>query len=473
MKVVLIRPPKVQGSLEKDSVQQPINIASIAAYLRGHGHNVEIWDYEVEPFSESRYVARIRASDPQIVGFTSMTGTILDASAIASVLKRSFPDIVTVVGGPHVTALPERSLDEFPAFDVVVIGEGEETMRDLCARIEQGTSLEGIPGIAYRLDGEIHREERRPLIKDLDTLPYPARDLLDLPRYAGASTPGLYDYRKGTSTELFTSRGCGQKCIFCAMSVVFQHKVRFRSPEHVLGEVKECRDRYGYLHFTIEDDTFAYGTRRLEMICRGLGELGVTWDCDCRVDVVTPEKLALMARTGCKKISYGVESGSPRIMKLNQKGITVDQVLNAFRWTKEAGIICQANFIVGSHPDETMEDIRMSEKLMRQISPDLLFIAPVIPFPGTRLYTMLKEKGYIGDEHWAHYDCIHGKPTWRLNHFTGEELVKIQRNIFLKYYTRPRYLLTLSRRMLTWKGFKYYMWAGYRLLWYLFVEKRK
>lgn len=473
MKVVLVRPPKVQGSLEKDSVQQPINIAVIAAYLRRHGHEVAIWDYEVESFSESAYVGRLLASDPQIVGFTCMTGTILDAGSIASVLKRSCPHIMTVVGGPHVTALPERSLEEFPSFDVVVMGEGEETMLELCSRVERGKPLEGVLGIAYRTDGTIRVEGRRPLIKDLDSLPYPARDLLDLSRYQGASTPGLYDYRKGTSTELFTSRGCGQRCIFCAMSVVFQQKVRFRSPEHVLGEVEECRDRFGYLHFTIEDDTFAYGTRRLEMICEGLGRLGVTWDCDCRVDVVSPEKLALMARNGCKKISYGVESGSPRIMKLNQKGITVEQVRNAFAWTKKAGIICQANFIVGSHPDETMEDIRMSENLMREISPDLLFIAPIIPFPGTRLHAMLEEKGYLGDENWAHYDCIHGNPTWRLNHFTGKELVKIQRRIFLRYYTRPRYLLKLSRRMLTFKGFKYYMWAGYRLLWYLFVEKRK
>jgi anaerobic magnesium-protoporphyrin IX monomethyl ester cyclase len=473
MKVVLIRPPKIQGALERSMVQHPISLLYLAAVLQeyGQGFEPEVWDFEVEDFSEQIIRDRVRKSKPGVVGITSMTCNIIISSRIAGWLKDEDPEITTVIGGPHSSAIPERTLEEFKAFDVVAVGEGERTFLELCQRKAEGQDLGGMPGTVLSKGAEIVRGPQRPLIENLDWLPNPARGLIDLSNYKGASTPGL-DATLHRSTELFSSRGCPEKCIFCASHLVFGRKVRFRSSEHIFREVDECSQKWGYRHFTIDDDTFTYNPRRLEQICRGFHERNITWDCDTRVNAVNEDMLRKMAASGCQKVAFGVESGSQRILDLANKGITIAQIKDAFKWAHQAGLITTAFFMIGSHPSETREELEMSFKLMCEIDTELMALAIAVPYPGTELYRLMREKGLLFEERWEKFTHLHSIPSWRTENFTGEQMAKLQTRLFRRFFIRPRFIRQTLRKALSWHGMKYYTRSLIQIMRYLFIEGR-
>ncbi len=447
-------------------VQHPINLCWMAAILREQGHEVKIWDYEVKKFSSSGLRKRVLNWGPAMIGITSMTANIHGAARIAGVAKLADPDIVTLVGGPHSSALPERTLNEFPAFDLAVHGEGEGTISEIAARVKEKDGFKGIPGITRRNGEEIKNEGPRELITDMDSLPIPARDLLDLKLYRSASTPGL-DATLHYGTELFTARGCSYGCIFCAARTIHGSKVRFRSAEHVLEEINECVHKYNYNHFTIEDDTFTLKPERLEKLCEAFARLGVTWDCDTRVDNVNPDMLKMMAESGCRKVAFGVESGSERILKLIGKGITLEQVRDAFRYSKEAGLITTAFFMIGSHPSETPEEVEMSLKLMKEIKTDLMALAIAVPHPGTRLYTLMRDKGFLFSEHWDKFNHLHSLPCWRTENFSPEELAKLQVSLYRRFFFRPAFIWHTFKKAMSWTGIKYYSRSAYHIARYL------
>ena len=473
MKVVLIRPPKILGAIEKSMVQHPINLLYLSAVLReyGEGFEPEVWDFEVERFSEKEVRQRLRKAQPGVVGITSMTCNIKTSHQIVSWVKDEDSEILTVLGGAHGSAIPERTLKEFENFDVVVLGEGERTFLEICERKKQGKSLEGVAGIVWRKREELVKEPARALIEDLDWLPNPARDLIDHSLYKGASTPGL-DATLHRGTELFTSRGCPERCIFCASHLIFGRKVRFRSPEHIFREVDECIEKWGYRHFTIDDDTFTFNSSRLEKICQGFKERGITWDCDTRVDTVNREMIKMMAEAGCQKIAFGVESGSQRILDLNKKGITIEQVKNAFRWAHEFGIITTAFFMIGSHPSETRQELEQSFKLMCELDTELMAVAIAVPYPGTELYQIMKEQGLIIEERWEKFTHLHSFPGWRTEHFTPKQLAGLQIYLFRRFFLRPRFILKTLKKAMSWRGIKYYTRSLWQILCYLLWERR-
>ena len=473
MKVVLIRPPKIQGALERSMVQHPINLLYLAAALReyGQGFETEIWDFEVEEFSEKILRERARTSKPKVVGLTSMTCNIKECDRIASWLKDEDRGVAVVVGGPHSSAIPERTLAEFKNFDAIAVGEGEQTFLEFCERAKSGKNAEGVASMVWRNGNEIKIEPCRPLIPDLDWLPNPARDLIDLSRYQGASTPGL-DATLHRSTELFTSRGCPEQCIFCASHLVFGRRVRFRSAEHILKEVDECISKYGYRHFTIDDDTFTFSHKRLEKLCAGFKERGITWDCDTRVNVVTRDMLKMMAESGCTKVAYGVESGSQRVLDLSNKGITIEQIRNAFKWAHEFGMITTAFFMIGAHPSETREELEQSFKLMCEIDTELMALAIAVPYPGTEFYRVMKEKGLLDEERWEKFTHLHSIPSWRTENFTGEQMARLQIQLFRRFFLRGRFIRKTLRKVITWHGVKYYTRSLLQIVRYIFIEGR-
>ena len=471
MKVLHIRPPKIMGALEKSMVQHPINLLYLAAAAREAGHEPVVWDLEVQQFSERDIREKAKKIGPALVGVTGLTANIKNAARILDIIKQAVPGVVTAVGGPHGTAIPIRTLEEFPSIDVVVVGEGERTWQELCRRIDAGETLAGTRGIAWR-DGErLVLEERRPAITKLDELPFPARDLIDHSLYKGASSPGL-DAMLLKSTELFTTRGCPERCIFCASKVTFGRRVAFRSAESVLEEVDECIENWGYSHFTIEDDTFTYRPNRLEAICKGLADRGVTWDCDTRVNVVTRDMLIMMADSGCQKVAFGVESGSPRILDKLRKDITIDQIKDAFRWAHQAGLITTAFFIIGGHPSESPDDLKMSVKLMKEIDPDLMAAAIAVPFPGTELEQIMRERNLIFSEEWEKYTHVHSRPCWRTEHYGPDELVGLQHKLFSRFFLRPRFVRKTLKKALSIPGMIYYTRSAIQIIQYLYMEKR-
>lgn len=471
MKVVIIHPPEPIVSIASKVIQHPINLAQLAAYLNQFEIECEIWDYGVEPYSDSEFQTRLADFRPPIVGFSCVTPLIKTGAAMARLVKEVSSDTLTVIGGPHVTAIPEKTLTEFPSFDLGVIGEGEITFHEIITKLEAGKSLTGIPGTVFREGKETALADLRPLIQNLDDLPFPNRDLINFAGYAGSSSPGLSN-KTHTITQMFTSRGCPVWCIFCGSHLTHRGKVRFRSAQHVLAEARECIEKYQVDHLTIDDDTFTYGKKRLLEICEGMKELPVTWDCDSRVDSITPETLIKMAESGCVKIAYGVESGSPRILKLIRKRITLEQISNAFRWAKKVGIQTSGFLMIGSHPTESIEDLDQTIRFMKRIKPDYLMIYCAVPYPGTELNRIMTENNLILSEDWDEYDIVRTRPVWKTNCFSPEELVRQQQRLYRSFYLRPGFILKKTLELKSWDDFKYIFESGVAFLRYIFSRKR-
>lgn len=473
MKVVLIRPPDPRGEISILSHTTPINLGYLAAYLIKNGSEVKIWDYETEQFLPEVFIKRIAASQPKIIGFSCFTSTIINGHKLAKIVKENFPSTVTLVGGPHSSAFPKRTLEEFPCFDLVVMGEGEETLLEVFRAIENNQGWPGIKGLAYRTESGIKEEEKRPLIENLDELPFPSRDLLDFNfRRKGHVSRGISNKLK--NTEIYTSRGCPIGCFFCAVRVTMGLRIRLRSADNVLAEAKECLERYHFDHLAIADDSFTYNQERAAKICEGFQRMGVkSWHCEgTRVDIVSPELLKLMAKTGCQKIVFGVESGSPRILELIGKRITIEQVKNAFKWAREAGIkYIEGDYIIGSHPSETQEDLKKTLDLIKETKPDLISVTTIVPYPGTPVYDLMKERGYIFSEDWEKFVMLDQLPLWRTEFFSPEDLLKLQRNLLKSFYLRPAYLLHILGKLRNFDEMRYWSEAGLDFLKWL-IKRR-
>jgi radical SAM superfamily enzyme YgiQ (UPF0313 family) len=460
-KVLLIRPPTVTTGTSFIGTQFPMNVASIAASLAARGHDVRIWDFDVEPFIEMSFGKRLEAFVPDIVGISCYTPTIPNGHKIASAVKRSMPKLPVVVGGPHVSALPEDTLGEFPDFDIGVIGEGEETMAELTEKLLSGSGFDDVKGIIYRHKGSPIKTQRRTPVEDLDQLPFPARHLLDIPHYKGQSYRGFSrSFLK--ITEMMTSRGCPNRCIFCASDVVSGKTVRFRTAASVKAEIEECISRYGFNHFTVSDDTFTLKEERLYDICEEFAKLGVTWNCNARVWPISKKILKLMADSGCTGVTFGVESGSPRILKLIKKNVTVEQIEDAFRWSREAGIkLIEADAIIGSHPSETASEVKMTQALLRRIQPDIIMVSVIVPYPGTEVYDIMRERRLIFDDRrWDSFILFGREPMWRTENFTPGELMALQRRLMLSFYFRPFYALGVLRKTRSLKEALYWISGG-------------
>lgn len=471
-KVLLIRPQTLTGKYTFIATQFPMNLGSLAAFLIAGGIETKIYDFDVECFIEESFIRSLKADKPDIVGISCCTPTIINGHKIASLVKQYNPRIFTVVGGSHASALPERTLSEFPDFDLAVIGEGEQTLLDICRSPDLSFhGLKKIAGLAFRNDGKILITTKRELIPDLDSLPFPARELLPLHLYRGQSHRGFSrDFLR--ITELMTSRGCPGKCIFCASEVVMGESLRFRSADNVKAEISYCIENFRFNHFTISDDTFTLNILRLEKICEHFKELKVTWNCNARVWPISKDIIDMMARSGCTGITFGIESGSPRILELIGKKITVQHIKDAFRWARQAGIkLIEADLIVGSHPSETYEDVNLSIKLINEINPDIIMASVIVPYPGTEVYALMKEKGLLNiPEKWEEYLFFGGQPAWHTQHFSPQELTLIQRKILNNFYFNPKYIFKRLRTIKNLRELRYWFNAG---LAFLFLRYRK
>lgn len=480
MKLYLVRPFTSMGKrVGSHSLQHPIGLCYLAAVARDAGthsakHKVRIIDCEVEDVSRGLFGAMLKRDKPHAVGFTAMTPVIEQAAAMAGVVKKLLPQTKNIVGGSHASALPRQTLEEFPAFDAAVAGEGEPKLPALCEQAEGGWGEEPIAGCAVRKGREILDYSKiavEPV--ELDTLPMPARDLLKLDLYRGASTPGFPQsaYR---ATMLFTTRGCTGTCIFCASSRVFGRHLRHRSVQSLIGEITLCMKRFKFRHFTIDDDAFTFDRERVADFCDAVAPLGITWDCDARVDHVDEELLAAMARSGCKKVGYGVESGSQRILDKVSKKIELEQVRRAFALTRGAGILSCGFFMVGQHPDENPDDVMLTRRLIREIRPDLITVAVATPFPGTMLRKLMKREGLLPEVSWSQYSqAFTARPFSRTHALSADDLLRLRGALLRGFYLRPSYILRRLARLRSLSELKYWVGAGVQFLQYLTASKKK
>ena len=316
MKVLFVHPHgrNWMGSMKDISsifnLMPPLGMMSIAAFLEARGIATELLDCYANPAPLEELVAGIVARAPDVVGFSCTTSSFLEGYQLAERIKELAPQIKIVFGGAHACSVGVSLLDSFPAVDYLVIGEGENTFYELVAAGFAGVA--GIPGVGFRQDGKGTLSAVRENIVDLDTLPFPAyHRLAEFPRRYNLP---LFSYPKAPNTSIISSRGCPYHCSYCDRSV-FNRGFRFNSPAYIHEHLKYMHMDYGIRHVFFYDDLFTYDRGRVEELCRLMSDsrLPVTYNCIARLEHVDPELVALLKRSGCWQVNFGIESGvAPR-----------------------------------------------------------------------------------------------------------------------------------------------------------------
>ncbi|HAR48958.1 MAG TPA: B12-binding domain-containing radical SAM protein [Smithella sp.] len=391
MRIAIIAPPYPLEELPSP----PLGVTYVAAAFEAAGAEVKIFDYIVCAYTKENLEKQLEAFRPDVVGATSVTMNFYKAQQILHDVKNYNPEIITMMGGPHVSFTAEDTLRHYPEIDLIVIGEGEDTIAELTPVLKQKNKWQNIRGIAYRSGDEIIITGKRDFITDIDRIPSPSRHLLPISRYRALGFP----------VSLITGRGCPYSCIFCLGRKMVGSKVRRRNPKLVLDEI-ETIIGYGFDRINIADDLFTSDKERVKEICAGIKErsLKFVWSAFARVDTVNPEVFDLMAQAGCDSVSFGVETGNPEMLKRIKKGIKLEQVYSAVNMCQQAGMIAHASFIIGL-PGETKDTLRESDDFAKSTKAiyGYHFLAP---FPGTTVREKIKDYDLeIITDDWNLYDA--------------------------------------------------------------------
>jgi len=420
MRALLVRPSDLPSEelfkKEVAGLYPPLGLLYLAAALEQEGVEVELCD-ELVGHDYRRQVDRLSEGD--LVGVTVTSPLVERAAVILERARRR--GCCTVVGGPHVSALPAESLAETGA-DVAVVGEGEHTL----AEFARTGRWEGIRGAVLRHGEDARFNPPRPLEQDLDALFFPARHLLSWEHYHGTGEFGFVVDPRQSWTTIMGTRGCTYRCTFCGASAVFGRQVRTRSIPNILAEITKVRERWGVRNFTFSDDNFTHSNQRTQEFCRALldGGFDIRWSCLARVSL-TDQTLALMKRAGCVLIGFGVESGSEAVLRRIKKGIRLSDVERVFRGARRAGMKTKAFFMIGL-PGEGPAELQQSIELAIKIRPSYLWLSILVPLPGTRLY--LEAQPGSGGSY------IHSEDP---------DLSRRYQTFLRRFYLRPGYLLEL------------------------------
>lgn len=427
--MALVNPPLLPGIFRHQLVV-PLGLAYLAAVLEKAGHEVRIFDCPPLGVDHRELGKMLADFCPDLVGVTCMTVTAPSALRVASVSKKCCPHALVVTGGPHVTFADHEVLKNHPDVDVVVRGEGEQTLIDLVRCIAEGERFCGVDGISFRKEGKVIRTSDRVLIQDLDRLPYPAYHLFPMDKYRIFGKKVM---------PIMTSRGCPFQCSFCVTSRMVGKRFRARSPESVVDELEWLKDVYEADAFCFYDDTLTFDKKRIVEICDMIKrrKIGVPWDCQTRTDRVTKEMLRGMADAGCQLVSFGAESGSQSILSKMGKGTTVEQNEKVIKWAKEAGLLVAISLIVG-YPGETIETLKETLDFIWRTRPDDAYLCFAAPYLGTELRRMVSDLGWGMSGDWTHYDTM--TPAFENPSLSNEYMVRLRRSFYDKFYS-PFYVL--------------------------------
>jgi anaerobic magnesium-protoporphyrin IX monomethyl ester cyclase len=395
MRVVLVNPPRIMP-VRADF--PPLGLAFIGAVAQKIGHQVTILDASDWSWKDLR--VRIRDSSPDILGVTCWTIERGQSWQVLRFARDVCPKVKLVAGGPHASAFPEHVFAKTPV-DYVVIGEGEHTFRELLNALDCNGDISTVSGLAYRLDGKIVRTATRQFEENLDSFPMLLHEQFDYSKYKG-----LHDTSR-RSAAVMTSRGCPFHCIYCSSSAYWGRKLRKRSIPSVMAEVEYLYHQKGIRAVLFFDDNLLVDAKRCVDLSKALCErkLDLVWAAEGSVKVDL-ETLEWMKKAGCYRIDFGVESGSPEILRNIGKSFSVEDSRRAFELCRKVGINPNGYLIVGS-PGETMHTVDETVQLMREIQPhkQLLINRPGLwIFPDTELYKMSLEKGVIREEDWLNSD---------------------------------------------------------------------
>src|SRR3990170_2391366 len=342
-RVVLINPPLPESGY-RHQPYLPIGLAYLAAVLEKNGHEIDVIDCPALKMDHEKLKTKIASLEPEMVGITSMTQTIKSVLLSSRVAKEACPDATVVLGGPHATFMDEQILNEEAAVDIIVRGEGEQTLLELAHNLSDSRSLRTVNGIAFRSNEQTVRTPNRSFIQKLDELPRPAYKHFSLEKYR------LFGR---AIFPVITSRGCPFRCSFCVTSRMFGKEFRTRSPKKVVDELEWLRTVHGADAFTFYDDTLTFDRNRLFEICEEIKirEIGIPWDCQTRVDQVSEELLTKMRQANCEQVFFGVESGCQKILDAVKKRTSIEQNEKAIKWAEKAGLFVAVSVLI-AYPGE-------------------------------------------------------------------------------------------------------------------------
>lgn len=446
MRVALINPPYLviykKLNIEQDA-SVPLGLLYIASMLEKHGHQVKVYDFNLKETLLSEMIDQISEFKPDMVGVTAVTPTFNSAQQIITTLKKAFPKVVMVMGGPHLTSLPKQSLEHTPAADFVIAGEGEYPMVELLKALEEGrTDFARIAGLTYRQDGKVMCNPRAPMIEDLDAIPWPAYHLLPIKEYS----PSVVYRVSEKSTFVMSSRGCAAYCTFCANNVTGR-RLRTHSIDNFIGKIKYLMKTYGLKHFHIVDDNFMNDQQRVIDICQRIIDenLKITWFIFARPDHCQHlETLKMMKKAGCVYLQFGIESGSEVILRQMGKKIEKDELYKACMNCKKAGLDYFNSFMIGN-PKETRETVRETIDFAIKLDAIMSGFNILIPYPGTAIFKKFYEKDFVENTNWEKWNHItHEVPIdYRHTELTKAELDELRKECIRRYYLRPRQILRL------------------------------
>lgn len=388
-----------KGRLHAVASFPPLGVLYLATILRNLGEEVSILDQPAKGISMEETVRWVENEDPELVGFSPFGTSCLTASHLGDEIKERQPDTTIVYGNYHATFNAERILRKYPSVDIIVRGEGEQTLIDLVECKKGLRRLEDTPGITFKRGDKIVSTPDRELNKDLDSIPIPDRSLLE-EEYHSTIAGARMAQKKFTSVT--SSRGCPHRCTFCSCHEFGQGVWRPRSVGNTLKELVQIANE-GYGQFLFVDDSFTLNQKRVIELCRRMREekLDLEWACEGRVDSCSHEMFREMTRAGCKAIFFGIESANQRILDYYDKRITPQMSMEAMRTARKAGIdLIQGSFIIGA-PDETREEIRNTLEFAKRLSIDVPLFNILRVWPGTGIWDELGEKGFIDEDiHW-------------------------------------------------------------------------
>jgi anaerobic magnesium-protoporphyrin IX monomethyl ester cyclase len=460
-KIILCNPPYYQF-INVPFVYQNLGLGYLAGNLKANGYsNVKIYQFDApstvsstsknfETFEdydphwgESYYKEMnnlnnplwleikevLKREEPDILGITSMTPQAECARILAGIMKDINPKTTVIQGGIHASVMHEEILAKSPV-DIVALTEFDLHMAPLADHIRKGLSLEKFPNIAYRNENdEIIKTEKVLPIQNIDEPPHPVREIHTI----GENKPTV-----PALMPMITSRGCPYNCSFCARLSLVGHKVRYRSFENVVEEIEMLYKKYRTRNFIFEDDTFTLNKPRLLKIFESLKEkkLDISWECQTKVNVVNKELIKLLKDNGCTRISIGAESGNQEILNSINKKQTIQQIKDASKIIREAGINLSPFFMIG-YPNETTETMEDTFNLIKDIDCYTAHVYPLIPMPGSKLYEDVKAKGTLKEDRWFFYFF------WNVNIFKRDHLTS--KEVYDKFTEIRKYVDTKRR----------------------------
>lgn len=460
MKISLIFVETIEGN----NVNPPLGLMSVAAVVRKAGYDVQL--ISVDP-TEFDVIGKVRAFSPDLAGLSFMTTEFDKAQKLSNDLKKAFPGLILCSGGVHTSLDTENVLRTF-AVDFCVVGEGETTFLEVCNRINARQNYGDVKGIWFLKNNQLIKNAQRELIEDIDSLPFPARDLVNFSKIY-LTFPGCIKGKYVKSTAVIAGRGCPFNCNYCAAPKLMGRKCRLRNPRRITDEIIYLQETYGIKGILFQDSTLTADRKWIMSLCEEIIARGVkfVWSCNTRVNTVDIEMLRLMKKAGCIQVEYGVESGSPKILKVLNKGNSPVEAVSACRMAKSVGIRVGASFMVGN-PDEEISDLEMTFNLAKKIKASYTVFFFTVPYPGTKLWEIARERKLIPENisYGTQWNIRASEiPIMNVN-IPAEKLqyyrAKFQNSFFIRNYLRLNNIIIgfhllrimVENPLAVWKGIK-------------------